>query len=147
MGVHVSDLPPDLTDALVSRLEEAPIRLALLFGSQSRGDATPASDIDIAVVYEADATDVTDSHLSLVADLTRILGRDDIDVVRLQSVDPRIATEALDEGLLLVGSRDDASSIRDELEPARRKREEIVRQRVADAERAIEQRLERREHG
>ncbi|PSQ29377.1 hypothetical protein BRD09_06500, partial [Halobacteriales archaeon SW_10_68_16] len=97
MGESVGDVPPEPVDALLSRLREPPVRLALLFGSHATDDATPTSDLDIAVAYETDTTDVTDRHLSLVADLTRIVGSDDVDVVRLQSVDPRIAVEALED--------------------------------------------------
>jgi len=147
MGESVGDVPPEPVDALVSRLREPPVRLALLFGSHATDDATPTSDLDIAVAYETDTTDVTDRHLSLVADLTRIVGSDDVDVVRLESVDPRIAVEALEDGRLLVGSHDVATALRNELEPARRERERAVRARVSEAERAIEQRIERRENG
>ncbi|MDY6764520.1 MAG: BlaI/MecI/CopY family transcriptional regulator, partial [Halobacteria archaeon] len=62
----------------------------VLFGSYLQGSDTEESDIDIAVEYDETIEEVTDTHISLVADLTRILGRDDIDVVRLTSVDPRI---------------------------------------------------------
>jgi hypothetical protein len=108
MGESVGDVPPEPVDALVSRLREPPVRLALLFGSHAT---------------------------------------DDVDVVRLQSVDPRIAVEALEDGRLLVGSHDVATALRNELEPARRERERAVRARVSEAERAIEQRIERRENG
>lgn len=145
MGEYVDELSTDVCDDLVSRLREAPVDLALLFGSQVTGDATSGSDIDIAVTYETD--DVTDTHLSLVADLTRILGRDDIDVVRLTTADPRIAVEALTHGEVLVGSADGAERLRDSLEDERQQREEVVRTRIADAERTIEQRIEQREHG
>ncbi len=147
MGESVGDLSPELVDAFVSRLRESPVRLAVLFGSHATDDATPTSDLDIAVAYETDTTDVTDTHLSLVADLTRIVGSDDVDVVRLRSVDPRIAVEALEDGQLLVGSPDVATALRNELEPACRERERAVLDRVSEAERAIERRIEQREHG
>lgn len=132
-------------DEVVARLREAPVSLAVLFGSHATADVTTGSDIDIAVAYDTD--DVTETHLSLVADLTRILGRDDVDVVRLHSVDPRIAVDALTHGEILVGTADDATQLREEFEEARREREKQVRTRIADAERAIERRLERRDHG
>jgi predicted nucleotidyltransferase len=147
MVQSVDDLPPDVRDALVDRLESAPIELALLFGSYATGRATAGSDVDVAVAYEAGIANVMDEHLSLVADLTRILGRDDIDVVRLTAVDPRIAVEALEHGRLLVGTREDVRSLRDRLEAPSREREEAARERIENAERAIERRLRRREHG
>ena len=147
MGQSASDLPSDVRKAVISRLKEAPISLALLFGSYATGHAIPGSDIDIAVEYDETIEDITDIHLSLVADLTRILGRDDIDVVRLTSVDPRIAVEALEDGQLLIGTLEDANQLRDRLETARQRQEELVQSRIEDAERKIERRLERREHG
>lgn len=147
MVQSVDDLPPDVRDALVDRLESAPIKLALLFGSYAAGRATAGSDVDVAVAYEEGMADATDEHLSLVADLTRILGRDDVDVVRLTAVDPRIAVEALEHGQILVGTREEVRRLRDRLEAPSREREEAVRERIEAAERSIERRLRRREHG
>jgi predicted nucleotidyltransferase len=147
MAQSVDDLPPDVRDALVDRLESSPVELALLFGSYAAGRATAGSDVDVAVEYEEGVADVMDAHLALVADLTRILGRDDVDIVRLTAVDPRIAVEALEHGQLLVGTREDVRRLRNRLEGPRRAREEAVRSRIEEAERAIERRLRRREHG
>ena len=147
MGRSTGGLPPDVRDAMVSRLDEAPVRLALLFGSHATGETTAASDVDIAVAYEPDVTNVTDAHLSLVADLTRILGRDDVDVVRLAAVDPQIAIEALDHGHLLVGTQEDVTQFRDQLDEQRQERNRRIRGRISEAERAIERRIKQREHG
>lgn len=147
MVQSVDDFPSDMRDALVDRLESAPIELALLFGSRATGEAIGGSDVDVAVAYEDGVADVTDAHLALVADLTRILGRDDVDVVRLTAVDPRIALGALEHGRLLAGDREDVRRLRDRLEEPSREREEAVRSRIDAAERAIERRLRRREHG
>ena len=144
MGQSVSDLPTDVRERLQRRLDAAPVRLALVFGSYATGEATATSDIDIAVAYTPDA-ETTDAHLSLVADLSRILGRDDIDVVRLTAVDPRIAVEALDHGDRLVGTSEDVRELRERLEPARERRAAAVQDRIETAERGIEQRLRRRD--
>jgi predicted nucleotidyltransferase len=140
-----AEIPADVREEVVTRLREAPVTLAVLFGSHATGDATTGSDIDIAVAYDTD--DPTETHFSLVADLTQIFGRDDIDVVRLHSVDPRIAVDALTHGEILVGSADDAAQLRDRLEDDRQQRESEVSNRIADAERAIERRIDHREHG
>lgn len=147
MGQPVGGLPVDVRDAVISRLEEAPVSLALLFGSYATGRATGGSDVDFAVEYDDEIAVAAGLHLSLVADLTRILGRDDVDVVQLTTVDPRIAVAALEHGQLLVGTPEDASRLRDRLETARRRREALVRSRVEDAERKIERRLQGRQHG
>ncbi len=144
MGQSVDDLPADVRERIRRRLEAAPVRLALVFGSYATGEATATSDIDIAVAYTPDA-EVTDAHLSLVADLSRILGRDDIDVVRLTAVDPRIAVAALDHGDRLVGTNEDVSELRERLEPARKRQTAVVQERIETAEQGIEQRLRRRE--
>jgi predicted nucleotidyltransferase len=141
------ELPSNVVDAIVERLSEAPVRLAILFGSYATGRATGGSDVDIGVAYDSDVEDVTDDHLSLVADLTRIIGREDVDVVRLTAVDPRIAVEAVETGVLLIGSPGEAKQLRAELESRRREREDAVRDRISEAERAIERRLRQREHG
>lgn len=138
-------LPSDVRDEVLTRLREAPISLAVLFGAHATGEATAGSDIDIAVAYDTD--DVTETHFSLVADLSRVLGRDDIDVVRLHSVDPRIAVDALTHGEILVGSAAGAERLRDRLDDGRRQRQKEVSNHIADAERAIERRIENREHG
>jgi len=143
----VGDLPSDVRAALVSRLERAPVSLGLIFGSYAAGQATSGSDIDIAVEYDAGVNDVTDVHLSLVTDLTCILDRDDVDVVRLGTVDPRIAAEALDQGHLLVGTVEDVEKLRERFDGPRRRREEAVRNRIEEAERKIERRLQRRKNG
>lgn len=147
MGQSGTDLPTDVREAVIERLEDASVSLAVLFGSYATGHATPGSDIDIGVVYDETLEDITDTHLSLVADLTRILGRDDIDVVRLPSVDPRIAVEALETGQLLVGTSEDARRLRNRFDTARQQRENLVQNRIEDAEHKIERRLQRREHG
>lgn len=147
MAQPVGTLSEEVREAVVARLERAPVSLAVLFGSYATDDATEGSDIDIAVNYDTESERVTESYVSLVADLTRILGRDDIDVVRLSAVDPRIAVDALKRGELLVGSAADADRLRERFEHERRQHEERVRSRIADAERTIEQRIEQREYG
>lgn len=147
MGQPAGDVPLRGLEALISRLEAAPISLALLFGSYATGEAIPGSDVDIAIEYDDSLGGVMDTHLSLVADLTRILGRDDVDVVRLSSADPRVAVDALETGRLLVGTAEEADRLRNQLEAARHTEDERVQRRIENAERKIERRLQRREHG
>lgn len=147
MGSSVADLPTDALQAVTGQLEAAPVTLGLLFGSHATGDAAPGSDIDIAVEYEADLEDFADVHLRLVADLTRTLGRDDIDVIRLTSVDPRVAVEALEHGQLLVGTAEEADRLRDQLEAERDIRAAEVADRIDAAEDRIERRLRHRRDG
>ena len=44
---------PDLDiEVIVRVLDEAPVNLAVLYGSAARGDVTTRSDIDLAVEFE-----------------------------------------------------------------------------------------------
>ena len=63
---------------------------AYLFGSRGRGDASPHSDVDVAVFV--DRTALPDAPFGYVASLTteliRALGRNDVDVVLLNDAPP-----------------------------------------------------------
>jgi predicted nucleotidyltransferase len=68
------------------------VKLAILFGSEARGDAGAASDVDIAV--DAPAVD----RLTLAADLTRALGRE-VDIVSLDDPGVPLLEAILRDGL------------------------------------------------
>lgn len=77
----------DLTQELKYFFEKraAQVRFAYLFGSGARGNQTFLSDIDIAVYIAKETTDTFDVKLSLHADLCRVLKRNDVDVVVLNT--------------------------------------------------------------
>ena len=95
-------------DQLQSLLDAYPVRLALVFGSHARKDASERSDIDIAVEFddpELDASRYNKLFLGLGAELEVALSSS-VDLVDLHRVDPALAERILDEGILVLGSRD-----------------------------------------
>lgn len=59
---------------------------AYLFGSAAKGEMTPLSDIDIAILFTAHTQQRTSTlRFRLYADLSRVLQRNDIDLVVLNS--------------------------------------------------------------
>ncbi len=93
---------------LATRLSEAlrghaGVRLAVLFGSQARGDAGAASDVDIAV--RAPGLDL----LSIRADLERALGLT-VDVVDLDRVTFSLLDEIVRDGFVVYEGRPGAAA-------------------------------------
>jgi predicted nucleotidyltransferase len=72
----------------------AGVRLALLFGSQARGRANPASDVDVAVL--APRGDL----LALASGLSEACGRE-VDVVSLEDPGVPLLEEIMRDGQLL----------------------------------------------
>lgn len=90
-------------DRLEKVLDEHPIRLGVLFGSQATGAAGSHSDVDVAVEFLPSVEDQFKAQLALGVDLTSALGTDDVDVVDLQTVRPAVGYSALSGGTVLVG--------------------------------------------
>jgi len=62
------------------------ILFAYMFGSAGTEEQNARSDVDIAVYFDLNDADVELDHkLSLYADLSRIMGRNDVDVVVLNT--------------------------------------------------------------
>jgi len=95
-------------DAVRMVLVGHPVRLGVLFGSYASGTADCHSDIDIAVEFDPNVADDERyrRRLSLIVDLSQVLGTDDLDLVDLETVRPEIGLSALQDSLVLVG--DDA---------------------------------------
>ncbi len=70
----IDDIVQALRGALAGRSE---VRLALLFGSTARGEATESSDVDVAVLAPGACL------LELAHELSRAVGRD-VDVISLE---------------------------------------------------------------
>jgi predicted nucleotidyltransferase len=88
-------------ERLLERAREDPAVLAVvLFGSAARGEATPASDVDVCLI------------LAPGADPTRVrvdyLGRSDLDVHAFQALPLYIRTRVLREGRVLLVKDEDA---------------------------------------
>lgn len=93
-------------DRLRAILEEHPLRLAVLFGSTVHGDRHPGSDVDLVVELDSADADTLDARLSLLADLSAGLDRNDVDLAVVDDLDPRVGERAFGEGRLLVGTEE-----------------------------------------
>lgn len=85
-------------DRLIARAQADPGVLAvLLFGSQARGEATPASDVDVCLVLaEAVASPRQRADRQL-----EYAGLGDLDVSVFQSLPYRVQVRVLEEGTVL----------------------------------------------
>ncbi len=74
-----------------------------LFGSAAKGESTPLSDLDIAVLLRSDTNIIATSlRFNLFADISRELRRNDIDLVILNSSSNLILQdEIIREGLVI----------------------------------------------
>jgi predicted nucleotidyltransferase len=92
---------PQLLERLRTGLAAGPpLRLAVLFGSAARGQAGPASDLDVAIV-PADADLPLGVELGLQADLTLQLGRE-VDLVRLDRAPTLVRWQVARDGVLIL---------------------------------------------
>jgi predicted nucleotidyltransferase len=96
---------------LTARVAKVPgLVAAYLFGSHARGEAKPASDVDVALwMTDAPAT-LDDLQLDLAADLERDL-RVAVDVVILNGAPSDLIHRVLCDGVLLV-ERDRSARVR-----------------------------------
>lgn len=91
------DLAP--IQALLETLQASPeVRRVILFGSRARGDASPRSDIDLAVDAPAMPRRTWLRLLDAVDDAPTLLP---IELVHFQSATPRLRQRIEDEGRIL----------------------------------------------
>lgn len=119
-----------LRDKLVAALQadRSGTVAAYVFGSTARGDATAASDLDLAVLWDrTPASTLSGERLELESVLERHLGRA-VDVVALNTAPADLVHRILRDGVIVL-DRDPARRIRFEvyrrneyfdLEPVRR---------------------------
>ncbi|MCF6149101.1 MAG: nucleotidyltransferase domain-containing protein [Candidatus Kuenenia sp.] len=110
--------PKDIKNALstVFKKHEDRVVFAYLFGSAVSGNMTTLSDIDIAVFLKKQKPDDSffDMKLSLYADFCRVLKRNDVDVVVLNTtINIMLLDEIIRYGTVLT---DRNSNIRNEFE-------------------------------
>jgi predicted nucleotidyltransferase len=87
---------------------------AYLFGSRARGDASPRSDVDVAVLFEEDPPRTLDGlHLDLADELTGVVGRR-VDLVVLNRAPADLIHRVLRDGVLVL-DLDPAARIRFEV--------------------------------
>lgn len=97
--------------------EQAPVRVALCFGSQATGAVHPRSDIDLAI--ELDGVEpgeerYNDVFFDVYAEIAETLDRDDVDLVDLQSVSGTLATVVFDTGIIIYGDPQRVEKLREE---------------------------------
>lgn len=87
---------------LAARAREDPSVLALLvFGSTARGEATPASDVDVCLVLHPSASvDMSEKRLEFLAE-------HDLDIHVFQQLPLHIRRRVLREGQVLLSKDDD----------------------------------------
>jgi hypothetical protein len=99
-----STLTPAEVEDLVSKLAAfaAQARLVLLYlhGAHARGEQGPLSDIDVAVLLEGDGRG-TEAYLDILESLQRLSGRDDIDLVVLNTAGSIIKDRVARHGRLV----------------------------------------------
>jgi len=93
-------------------LQDLPVRLAYLYGSAARGEATPSSDVDIALVCDEETSPGQRLRLMLdvSAELFRQVGIVDADVRAINDAPLVFRGRVACEGILLY-ARDEAQRI------------------------------------
>jgi len=128
---------------LRSRLDDAPVRVAILFGSRATDRAHARSDIDIAVEFEGiepGDSEYNETFLGLSADLSELLETDDLDLVDIHSLSPSFVRSVFDTGVLLLGTERRVETLRTAL-VSDDSDERSPHERFDDALRRIDQHL------
>lgn len=103
----MSDLDIEAVQSeLVELFEANQVILAYLFGSQARGESSPLSDVDIAVLlsHEIPAEEWGGLQIDLTSALMGVLHRNEIDVLILNRATPLLADRAIRCGRLIFES-------------------------------------------
>ncbi len=99
-----NDLEYVIVGATRALSDDPGVLFAYLFGSLARKTISPLSDVDIAV-YLDDAADPAERKLEILGKLMDCLGRDDIDLVVLNSASLPLRARIIRDGQLLVDRR------------------------------------------
>ena len=110
--MRLSERPLDF-DFILKQLQRAPdalmpyrkeVAALLLFGSASRDEITPLSDIDLAVLYREGLSEweMFNIHSNLYFDLSRLMHTDDFDLVNLSVAPLTLQFSAIEDKVILV---------------------------------------------
>ncbi len=110
--MRLSERPLDF-EFILKQLQRAPdalmpyrkeVAALLLFGSASRDEVTPLSDIDLAVLYREGLGEweMFKIHSNLYLDLSRLMHTDDFDLVNLNVAPLTLQFSAIDDKVILV---------------------------------------------
>ena len=98
-------MTPEEVEALVVRVralcEAEPVVLMYLHGSHARGTQSALSDLDLAVLLEADFIGDVDRRLNLLGSLEQVCRYQDVDLVTLNTAGPIIRDRVVREGRLV----------------------------------------------
>lgn len=119
-------LSPKEVDDLVQKLRKAsqnlPLVLLYLHGAHAQGTQTALSDLDIAALLDKERARDRNSILDLLDPLQRIAGREDIDLLILNTAGPIIKDRVIRYGRLVYARSEkerilfEASSIKESLD-------------------------------
>ena len=84
------------------------IRLAILFGSLAAGDATPQSDLDLAVLMRIPLS--AETKMTLIGELSQAIGRP-VDLIDLRVAGEPLLGQILKHGVRLFGSDTDYAEL------------------------------------
>lgn len=103
----------NMENKLKEYAQQKEIAALYLFGSAARGQLTPLSDIDIAVLLspEADSANLFNRRLKMTVDLMKVLDTDHVDLVILNQAPPLLCHRVITEGQIIY-CRDDAERVR-----------------------------------
>jgi predicted nucleotidyltransferase len=128
-------------DVLQRVLREHPVRFAIVFGSQVRGDAHATSDVDLAVAFDDSISEqeYADARLGLIADLTSALDQNTVDVADLEDMKPAVGKSAFEHGVVVIGNQDQADRYREQFTRATSTSNRTRRERFDDLLTQIEE--------
>jgi len=89
------------------------IELAYVFGSYAKGEATPNSDIDIAVLFsQDDIKKIFKRYLTFMADVAQALKTDNVDVVLINDLeDPILLMEIVRFGKTVIDKNNASTNL------------------------------------
>lgn len=122
-------------DDLRERLEDQPVRLAVLFGSHATGETHTHSDVDLAIELDGlrpGDDGYNDALFGVIATASETLDTDDVDVVDVHTLSPRFAHAVFETAVLVYGSRERLETLAETIPTAEPTVEE-ARKRVTDA--------------
>lgn len=103
--IRHSKLPKDISDRIKYASQYLEKRkdviFAYLFGGLAKGDATPLSDVDIAV-YLDEGVDCIEAKLDILEDLIDILNTDEIDLIVLNQSSLPLSMNVIRNNRLIV---------------------------------------------
>ncbi|MFP8953851.1 type VII toxin-antitoxin system MntA family adenylyltransferase antitoxin [Natrialbaceae archaeon A-arb3/5] len=110
-----ADFAPEVLQAV---LEDAPVRLAILFGSHATDRTHAHSDVDVAVELDAvrpGDENYNDVFFGVSASISETLGTDEVDVVDVHSAPNTLVRSIVDDGVVLCGDPERVAALESEL--------------------------------